>query len=154
MTEIRNVSADHPAAAPLLAGLRQEYFTLYGAAVERELDRYAAMQFHPPEGAFLILEADGVTLAGGALRKLADGIGEIKRMWTAPAQRGRGYGRRVLAALEDAAMKRGYRSLRLVTGNPQRAALALYASAGYREIAPYGPHRGDPRLVCLEKALA
>ena len=75
-------------------------------------------------------------------------------MWTAPAQRGRGYGRRVLAALEDAAMKRGYRSLRLETGTLQRAAIALYASAGYREIAPYGPHRGDPRLVCLEKALA
>ena len=154
MTEIRNVSADHPAAAPLLAGLRQEYFTLYGAAVEPELDRYAAMEFLPPQGAFLIIEADGVTLAGGALRKLADGIGEIKRMWTTPAERGRGYGRRVLAALEDAAKHRGYHALRLETGSPQPAAIALYRSAGYREIAPYGPHRGDPRLVCLEKALA
>jgi ribosomal protein S18 acetylase RimI-like enzyme len=154
MSDIRHVSADHPAAAPLLAGLRQEYFTLYGAAVEPELDRYAAMEFHPPQGAFLILEADGVTLAGGALRKLADGIGEIKRMWTAPAQRGRGYGRRVLAALEDAAVHRGYRSLRLETGDLQHAAIALYASAGYRETAPYGPRLGDPRLVCLGKALA
>jgi GNAT superfamily N-acetyltransferase len=154
MSDIRHVSADHPAAAPLLAGLRREYFTLYGASVERELDRYAAMEFLPPEGAFLIIEADGVTLAGGALRKLVDGIGEIKRMWTAPTQRGRGYGRRVLAALEDAAVQRGYRSLRLEPGDLQRAAIALYTSAGYREIAPYGPHRGNPRLVCLEKALA
>ena len=150
MTALRNVSPDHPAAAPLLAGLRQYYYTRYGGSVEADLDRYAAMEFFPPAGAFMILESGGVTLAGGALRKLADGIGEIKRMWTAPEQRGRGYGRRVLAALEDAAAQRGYRSLRLETGNLDRAAIALYASAGYREIAPYG---ADPRRVSFEKAL-
>jgi ribosomal protein S18 acetylase RimI-like enzyme len=153
MTALRLVSPDHPAAAPLLAGLRQHYYTRYGTSVEADLDRYSGMEFFPPAGAFVILEAGGVTLAGGALRRLADGIGEIKRMWTAPAQRGRGYGRRVLAALEDAAVQRGYRSLRLETGDLDGAAIALYASAGYREIAPYGPHRADPRCVCFEKAL-
>ena len=56
-----------------------------------------------------------MTVAGGALRRLEPGVGEIKRMWTAPAHRGRGYDRRVLAALEAAAARRGYHTLQIET---------------------------------------
>jgi ribosomal protein S18 acetylase RimI-like enzyme len=154
MTESRMVAHDDPAVAPVLAGLDEEYRALYGATVEGELELYDASEFAPPLGAFLVLEASGETVAGGALRRLADGIGEIKRMWTAPAHRGRGHARRILGDLEAVASRYGYRALRLQTGDLQTAAIALYSSAGYRPIARYGRYRDEPRCLCFEKALA
>jgi GNAT superfamily N-acetyltransferase len=154
MSDLRLVSPTHPAAAPLLAGLRNEYHRAYGSGVAAELDLYSPLEFLPPGGAFLIVEEDGATVAGGALRRLREGVGEIKRMWTSPSHRGRGHARRVLAALEQAAARRGYHTLRLETGNLQLAAIELYTSAGYAEITPYGRHFSEhPQCVCFEKRL-
>jgi GNAT superfamily N-acetyltransferase len=58
-----------------------------------------------------------------------------------PEARGRGWARRLLTALEDAARELGYRRVRLDTGRLQPAALALYPAAGDREIADYN---GNP----------
>jgi ribosomal protein S18 acetylase RimI-like enzyme len=154
MSEPRIVTPDDPAVAPLLAGLDEEYRALYGAAVDGELEVYDGAKFAPPLGAFLVVESDGATVAGGALRRLADGIGEVKRMWTAPDHRGRGHGRRVLGELEHLGRRYGYRALRLQTGDAQTAAIALYRSAGYRPIERYGRYRDEPRCLCFEKALA
>jgi GNAT superfamily N-acetyltransferase len=154
MEVLRLVTPTHPAASPLLAGLRHEYMQLYGPEVAIELDRYSIFEFLPPAGAFIVLEIDGVTVAGGALRRLEPGVGEIKRMWTAPAHRGRGYSRRILAALEAAAARRGYHTLRLETGDVMDAAIALYRSAGYEPIESYGRLWGaDPRCRSFEKRL-
>jgi ribosomal protein S18 acetylase RimI-like enzyme len=153
MAMLRLVSPTQPAAAPLLAGLRQEYTQLYGADVASDVDRYSPIEFLPPSGAFVILEHRGLTVAGGALRRLGDGAGEIKRMWTDPRYRGRGYARTVLAELERAALRRGYHTVRLETGNLQLAAIALYASCGYEEISNYGAYGADPRCVSFEKRL-
>jgi ribosomal protein S18 acetylase RimI-like enzyme len=125
----------------------------YGPEAVSDLDRYSILEFLPPAGAFIVLEIDGVTAAGGALRRLGPGIGEIKRMWTAPAQRGRGHGRRVLEALEAAAVRRGYHTLRLETGGRLEAAIGLYESAGYTRISGYGTWGADPRATSFEKRL-
>jgi len=153
MARLRLVTPSHPAAAPLLAGLRQEYQTLYGSDGAAELDAYSPYEFLPPAGAFVVLESDGMTLAGGALRRLAPGVGEIKRMWTAPRHRGRGHARRVLRELEDAAVRRGYHTVRLQTGMPQTPAIGLYESAGYERVAAWGRLADDPRLRSYEKRL-
>ena len=154
MSDLRLVSPTHPAAAPLLAGLRHEYHRDYGPAVAADLDLYSPIEFLPPGGAFLIAEEGGMTVAGGALRRLCNGVGEIKRMWTSPAHRGRCHARRVLGALEQAAVRRGYHTLRLETGNLQLAAIALYTSAGYTEVQPYGHYFSEnPQCVTYEKRL-
>jgi GNAT superfamily N-acetyltransferase len=153
MSRLRLISPDNPAAAPLLAGLRREYHDLYGPEAAADLDRYSPLEFLPPAGAFVVLEDDGATVAGGALRRLGPGVGEIKRMWTAPSQRGRGHARRVLAALEEAAARRSYHTLRLETGDQLTAAIALYESAGYEPIPGYGPWGADPRALSFEKRL-
>jgi ribosomal protein S18 acetylase RimI-like enzyme len=150
MSVLRLVSPTQPAAAPLLAGLRQEYSASYGLEVATELDRHSPIEFVPPAGAFLIVEHDGMTVAGGALRRLGNGVGEIKRMWTAPRFRGRGYARLVLAEFERAAVRRGYHTLRLETANLQLAAIALFTASGYEEIRNYG---ANPRYVSFEKRL-
>ena len=92
----------------------------------------------PPHGAFVVIRNGEETMAGGALRRLSDGVGEIERMWTAPQARGRGYARRVLAVLEATAMDYGYRTLQLKAATLQVAAIALYRSVGYEPIEAQG----------------
>ena len=97
-----------------------------------------AAAFGPPSGAFLVVRSAGGGAVGcGAVRGIGAGTGEIKRMWLAPEVRGRGVGRRLLAALEDEARRLGYRALRLDTRRELVEAVSLYRSAGYREVADY-----------------
>jgi len=142
-----------PAAAPLVRSLEAEYRALYGEAVARELSWDAAAEFCPPTGAFLLATAGTETIAGGALRRWSEGVGEIKRMWTNPAHRGQGHARRILTALEHVAAGYGYRAVRLETGYLQTAAIALSCSSGYRCIPGYGRHAADARAVGFEKTL-
>jgi ribosomal protein S18 acetylase RimI-like enzyme len=62
---------------------------------------------------------------------------ELKRMWVAPTARGLGLGRRLLTELERLAREHGVRVLRLETNRSLTEAIALYRSAGYREVAPF-----------------
>ena len=78
---------------------------------------------------------------------------EIRRMYVAPAARGRGLSRLVLAALEDEARELGYSFVRLETGDRQPEAIKLYASSGFEPIPRYGSFADDPRSVCFEKRL-
>jgi GNAT superfamily N-acetyltransferase len=83
---------------------------------------------------------DGEALGCGALRVLAAGAAEVKRMYVAPAARGRGVATALLAELEDAARQRGWTTLRLETGPRQPEAIGLYSRAGYRPIAAFGAY--------------
>jgi putative acetyltransferase len=74
-------------------------------------------------------------------------------MYVAPAARGRGLSRLLLAALEDEARQLGYSLVRLETGDRQPEAIKLYASSGFEPIPRYGPFVDDPRSVCFEKRL-
>lgn len=103
---------------------------------------------------FLVgLERDRA-VACGALQPLEPGIGEIKRMYVLPAERGRGLSRQILAAVEQLARDRGIHTLRLETGRYLPAALWLYTSSGYYEIPLYGHYVGHDTSICFEKVLA
>jgi ribosomal protein S18 acetylase RimI-like enzyme len=71
------------------------------------------------------------------VRRLADGVAEIKRMYVVPDARGAGHGRRLLAALEAAALDLGYARVRLDTAETMTIALDMYRRAGYRAIPAY-----------------
>ncbi|HEX8167285.1 MAG TPA: GNAT family N-acetyltransferase [Beijerinckiaceae bacterium] len=90
----------------------------------------------PPAGYFVVAWLDGAPQGCGAL-KVGDGIGEIKRMWTAPSARGLGIARKVLRALEAKAREIGLRRLRLETNRALAEAQALYRREGYAEVAPF-----------------
>ena len=73
-------------------------------------------------------------------------------MWVSPAVRGLGLGRRLLAELEARAKARHAPAVQLETNQVLGEAIALYRSAGYREVPafndePYAHH-------WFEKALA
>ena len=106
-----------------------------------------------PRLIFLIARVKGRAVACGGVRELESGVGEIKRMFVLPDLRGRGIARRLLASLEGIARARSYSVLRLETGVRQPEAIALYESAGYRKIAPFGEYIGNSLSVCFEKQL-
>jgi GNAT superfamily N-acetyltransferase len=87
---------------------------------------------------------DANALGCGALRVLGDGVAEVKRMYVAPAARGRGVAKAVLAGLEAAARERGWTTLRLETGPRQPEAMGLYSQAGYRPIEAFGAYVDAP----------
>ena len=96
--------------------------------------------YAPPRGALLIARGDdGMALGCVALRPLADGSGEIKRMYVTDAARGRGVGRALLVAVLDAARAAGYRQVKLDTLAQLTAAQSLYRRFGFVPIAPYAP---------------
>lgn len=90
--------------------------------------------FVPPKGCLLVASLFGEAVGCGALRTLAPGVGEIKRMWVAPTARGLGIARRVLHELERVARQRRLRAIRLDTNASLTEAQQLYRSLGYREI--------------------
>ncbi len=105
-------------------------------------------------GAFLIVYQEGSPVGCGALRLLEAETAELKRMYVSPSARGRGLGRRLVAALEAEARALGVRRLVLETGVRQAAALALYRAAGFHPIPLYGEYRLSPETsVCLGKDL-
>lgn len=108
-----------------------------------------------PHGAFVVAWLDGQPIGCGAVRPLQrrPGVGEVKRMYTSPDARRRGVSRAVLDHLEGIAVELGYRRLQLETGTPQPEAIALYESAGWQAIEPYGHYRDAPTSRCFAKDL-
>jgi putative acetyltransferase len=58
-----------------------------------------------------------------------------------------------LERLEAVAKQNGLTALRLETGIRQPEALALYRSAGFRAIEPFGDYRPDPLSLFMEKTI-
>lgn len=82
------------------------------------------------------------------------GTAELKRMYMAPAARGTGLGRRLVAALETEARTLGVRRLLLETGIRQAAAIALYRACGFESIPLYGEYVHSPATsLCFGKDL-
>ena len=103
---------------------------------------------------FLIArDQSGRALGCGGLRALGAAEAEIKRMFVRPEARGLGLGRRLLDALEEHAHLRGWRCLRLETGEAQPEAIALYRRAGYVPIPCFGAYAHTPRSRCFERHL-
>ena len=136
MLEIRQVRGDDQEAVELVAAMEAWIRESLGPTDGRT-STVTAAEMVPPDGAFVVVVEDGRPVAGGGVRRLDDGVGEIKRMFVLPQARGRGHGRRLLEGLEAAARELGYRRLRLDTAASMTTALAMYRRAGYREIADY-----------------
>ncbi|WP_116247048.1 GNAT family N-acetyltransferase [Nocardiopsis sp. FIRDI 009] len=98
-------------------------------------------------------DEDGTAVGCGGLRDLGDDAGEVKRMYVVSERRGSGAASVVLAALEDWARGRGWKRLRLETGDRQPDAVRFYTRSGYEPIPPFGAYADCPSSLCFEKVL-
>lgn len=136
--EIGAVDPDRPEARHCPA----EYFAELGRRFPGGFDVGSSRLPDPREmralgGVFLVATLQGAPVGCGGLKLHADRTTEIKRMWVSPAVRGLGLGRRLLATLEQRAVEHGTRVIRLDTNGSLNQAIALYRSAGYRQVAAF-----------------
>ena len=102
-------------------------------------------------GTFVVARIDGRAVGCGALRKLDETTAEVKRMYVAPEQRGRGVAKQILEHLEEAGLGLGVHRLVLETGIYQAEAIGLYRSAGFKPIRCWGEYAESVTSVCFEK---
>ncbi|NHC44566.1 GNAT family N-acetyltransferase [Motilibacter aurantiacus] len=84
-----------------------------------------------PGGEVLVAELDGEVVGCVALRPAGDGVYELSKMAVAPARRGRGIGRHVIAAAVERARALGATSLFLGSSTKLAPAVHLYESFGF-----------------------
>ena len=124
----------------------RELFEEYAAGIgidlcfqsfEKELAELPG-KYVPPGGRLLIAIDEHQAAGCVALRKIADGVCEMKRLYVRPGFRGTGLGHTLAEAIILAAREIGYQRMRLDTlpGKMDRA-IAMYRSLGFKEIGPY-----------------
>ncbi|MFG2847049.1 GNAT family N-acetyltransferase [Kitasatospora sp. NPDC048296] len=147
------VDPDHPDGRHCLrsyyAEIQERFETGFDPALSLLPD---AGELRPPHGLFLVARLHGEPIGCAGLKLPPDASGEIKRMWVAPHARGLGLGRRFLAELETRAARHGRTVLRLDTNKALTAAIGLYHSCGYQEVAafndePYAHHWFEKRIA-------
>ncbi|MFV0300187.1 MAG: GNAT family N-acetyltransferase [Paracoccus sp. (in: a-proteobacteria)] len=106
-------------------------------------------RYAPPGGALLLLrDADGRAVGCVAMRALADGACEMKRLYLDGAARGSGQGRALADAIVARARAAGYRRMVLDTLDHMGAALRLYDRMGFHGVEAYY-HNPLPGAVYL-----
>lgn len=105
-------------------GFEAEYKTLPG--------KYA-----PPGGALILALVDGKAAGCVALRKISEGICEMKRLYVRDNYRGLGIGKKLITMIIKEARRLNYHYIRLDTLPTMDKAQDLYISLGFYDIAPY-----------------
>lgn len=137
MIEIRRVRGDDPAAMAMVKAMEDWVTEGFGPTTPDRTSTVTPEEMVPPRGGFVLVLDGGRPVAGGGVRRLEDGVAEIKRMFVVPDARGQGHGRRLLDALEAAAADLGYRALRLDTAQSMTTAMEMYRRSGFRDIPDY-----------------
>ena len=106
-----------------------------------------------PDTTVFVARDDGAAVACGALRRHADGLGEVKRMYTEPAYQGQGIGGRILDAIEALARSEGLARLVLETGDRHPAAWRVYERSGFARCGHVLDYPDSPHSVFYTKTI-
>jgi GNAT superfamily N-acetyltransferase len=144
----------------LLSSIAQELILALNTELESRYPEEGANFFRldPHEvsegnGGFFVAYIDNEPVGCGAIRRIEPGVAEIKRMYVAPAARGCGIGRRMVATLEGEAQRLGVRRIVLETGPRQPEAIAVYERSGFHRIPLFGEYVASKFSICMGKEL-
>jgi GNAT superfamily N-acetyltransferase len=152
--EVRLVRYDDAVARGLVVAALADLAERYGGGSGDDTPVEAA-HFVPPDGAFLVAFLGGEPVGCAGWRSHGDDgeTAELKRMYAAPAARGKGVGRRLLRAVEESARAHGRKRMIMELGSEQPEAEALYRSNGYEPIEHFGYYRDYPDVISLGRRL-
>ena len=137
-------------ALALIKELNEELRNRYPSSSVHELN---LDKIDNKNGIFIVASSEQKPLACGAISKLENGVGEIKRVYVRKEARRKGIAKLMMAKLEAEAIKLGFEQLKLETGDRQPESLGLYALLGYKKIPNFGEYLGDPHSICMAKDL-
>jgi GNAT superfamily N-acetyltransferase len=119
---------------------------------EAELDELPGL-YAPPDGRLYLAYVDGEPSGCIAMRKLEEGICEMKRLYLRESARGSGIGNELISIVLEDAREIGYTKMRLDTYPPKMAkAVVLYESHGFRPTEPYY-NNPNPETLFMELEL-
>ena len=138
-SRLEEVGLDDPAIGPLFdAFIREADGPLdIDLDIEAEIVAGPPKELAGPHGVLLLARVDDAPAGLGGVRFLDTEAAEVKTMFVAPAFRGQGLARAILADLERIARERGCRATRLDTSAYLTTAVGLYRAAGYHEVPAY-----------------
>jgi putative acetyltransferase len=96
---------------------------------------------------------NNVAISCGAIKEYDPKTMEVKRMFTSPENRGKGFAGIILHELENWAREMNFEKCILETGKRQAEAIRLYKKSGYDIIPNYGQYAGIENSVCFKKDL-
>jgi putative acetyltransferase len=149
-TAIRETDPREPDVQALIAALDEYAAALYPAE-SNHLD--PVEELVKTHVYFVGAYVDDRLVGCGAVKRMAGGYGEIKRMYVSPDARGKGVGGQILFALEQHLIAHDIRVARLETGVDNTEALGLYRKLGYEMTGPFGCYVDDPLSVFMQKTL-
>lgn len=125
---------DRQAAYDLIATVLAEY-GLQSDPDDTDWDVWhVEAAYHQTGGQFWVVEQAGQLMGTAAFYPIQRGhrAVEIRKMYLLPAVRGKGLGRFLLQALEQAIAQQGYAEIWIETASVLREAVQLYESSGYQ----------------------
>ena len=154
---IEIIQAETPEQIDAARKLLREYEAWFGLALcfQNFDEEVAALpgRYAAPGGRLLLAYADGRLAGGIALRKLEDGVCEMKRLFVKEEFQGRKIGVALIEKVIDEARRIGYEKMRLDTYPPKMGkAVGLYESYGFRAIPAYY-HNPYGETLFMEKDL-
>lgn len=143
-------TAANPGFQALITLLDEDLRFRYGP-VQLQYDGFNKV---PDLQTVVVVFENGIPAACGAIKQFDYDSMEIKRMFTRPDFRGKGFASLILRELETWALELGCRRCVLETGTRQTEAIPLYKKLGYTVIPNYGPYVDMEFSVCFEKILS
>lgn len=123
--------------------IRRDFSLELTALLEASIPDYVAATLdklcasHPPDGVFYLVRYDGQVAGMGGVRRLADGVCEMKRVFVSSDQRGGGLGATIVKRLVADAEAFGYAIMRLESGPFMTSAHRLHEAEGFRDRDAY-----------------
>lgn len=101
----------------------------------------------------VVVYENNEAVACGAIKEFDATTMEVKRMFTKPEVRNKGYASVIINELEKWSLDMSFKRCILETGIRQKEAIQFYYKNNYKVIPNYGQYKGIENSICFQKLL-